>query len=217
MTLATTTTIIAFALILQTTQTTQPIDRTTPRGAAMAMRVAIESGDEATLRDLMHSATDDARRMNDALVAVMAASSRLSIAANERFGTSNDPIASRAFAPVDYNVATTAPVEQKEDVATITLAGRDRPLLLHRGADGRWRFDLLAFTGAALDQQPDKQIEMYRDFARALNEVAADTRDGRFISVVDLKAAIQDRVHGAIAKSMRKPRPATTQSTTAPN
>ena len=106
--------------------------------------------------------------------------------------------------------------------ATITLPNRDRPMKLVRGTDGHWRFDMLTYAGATTEQI-GKQVAMYHELATAINALATDTRDGRFLSVSDLKAAIQDRVHGTIAKSMRKPRPTsgptsapTTGPTTAP-
>jgi hypothetical protein len=118
----------AFFLLMTVTctiacaQTTQSIDRTTPRGAAAALRAAVENGDEAALRDLLYSADADSRQLNDALADVISASAKLSIAASERFGgsesgKSSDPIAIRAFTPEDIASAsaTTAPVETIDD------------------------------------------------------------------------------------------------------
>lgn len=205
-------------LVAQTTAptttpaTTAPIDRTTPRGAAKALHEAMEAANEAALRDLLFAADEDQRKLNDALAAVVVASSRLSAAANARFGDSTDPIASKVFALADMTGIDSAPLEAHGDVATISLPGRDRPLTLRRGPDGTWRVDLLGFSGATGQQLP-QQLGMLREFATALNELAADTLSGRYMSVADLKAAIQDRVHGTIARSMRQAKPTTAPST----
>jgi len=207
---------IAFA---QTTEpATQPsvvIDRTTPRGAAKALRIAIEAGDETALRDLLFETDADQQKHNDALAGVVAASSRLSAAANTRFGASSDPIATKAFSLADLTGVDSAPMEEKGDVALITLPARDHPLTLRKGSDGAWRVDLLNFASATRDQLP-QQLAMLHEFTTALNQLATDTRDGRFGSGADLKAAIQDRVHGTIARSMRHGQPATGHATTAP-
>jgi hypothetical protein len=205
----------ATASLAQTTKpTTQPataavsVDRTTPRGAVKAMRVAMEAGDEAALRELLYPADEDHQQMNEAIAGVVIASSRLSIAASERFGSSADPIASKAFALSDLAGIDSAPMEENDDVATITLPARDHPLTLHRASDGLWRIDLFAFAGATRQQLPE-QLAMLREFKTALNQLADDTRDGRYLSVADLKAAMQDRVHVVIARSMRHGQPAT--------
>lgn len=207
-------------LVAQTTMstTTVSIDPTTPRGAAKALRVAMEAGDEAALRSLLFAANDDQRSLNEALAGVVAAASRLSAAANARFGGSGDPLAGKPFAPADLTGVDSAPLAERGDTATIDLPGRDHPLTLKRDRDGNWRVDLLSFSGATLEQLP-QQLAMLHEFATALNHLASDTRDGRFVSVGDLKAALQDRVHGTIARSMQRQRPTTipaTAPTTAP-
>ncbi|MBC8106262.1 MAG: hypothetical protein H7Z14_06700 [Anaerolineae bacterium] len=205
-------------LVAQTTApTTTPatnaaISRTTPRSAAKALRVAMEAADETALRDLLFAADEDQRKLNDALGGVVVASSRLSAAANARFGDSGDPIAGKAFLPADLTGVDSASLEERGDIATIKLPARDHTLTLRRGQDGMWRIDLFSFAGATRQQLP-QQLAMLHEFSAALNELATDTRGGRFVSVADLKAAIQDRVHGTIARSMREPRPATIPST----
>jgi hypothetical protein len=206
------------ALAQTTNSSTQPAttsvstDRTTARGAAKAMRVAMEAGDEAALRDLLFAADEDHQRVNDAIAGVVVAAARLSAAASARFGGSADPMAAKAFALSDLAAIDSAPVEENGDVATIKLPARDHPLVLQRGRDGMWRIDLFGFAGARREQLP-QQLAMLHEFAAALNELATDTKDGRFMSIADLKAAIQDRVHGTIARSMRETRPATAPST----
>ncbi|CAN5606129.1 hypothetical protein BH09PLA1_BH09PLA1_29900 [soil metagenome] len=211
--------LVACMSALVVAQTSKPsIDRSTPRGAARALAAAIEAGDETAIRDLLFAADDDQRKLSEALAGVVAASSRLSAAANARFGNSGDPIAGKAFSPADLSGIDSAPLQEDGDRATIELPDRDRPLALQRGDDGLWRVDLLAFSGATLEQLP-QQLAMLHEFSAALSQLALDTDEARFATIADLKAAIQDRVHGTIARSMRLPRPATapaTSPTTAP-
>jgi hypothetical protein len=177
------------------------------------MRLAVAAGDVETLGQLIYAADEPHRRLADAYAAVIVSGQRLSDAMMRQFGTPSASVLSDA----DLAAIDSAPLRISGNSATLRLPGRgDKPLLFRRDDAGRWRADLLAFanvTDAAAGADVNSQCEMQVNLATALSDLAGEISTGRYRTAADARAAVQDRVHGAIAKSMRT---AGTRPTTGP-
>ena len=191
--------------------TTRPApDLSSPRAAAKSMRLALAAGDVKTLGQVIYAADDPHRRLADAYAAVIVSGQRLSDAMMRQFGTASSSILTDA----DLAAIDAAPLRVSGNNATLRLSGRgDKPLVLRRDDAGRWRVDLLTFANVTDAGDVGSQCEMQINLATALSELATEISTGRYRTAADAKAAVQDRVHGAIAKSMRG---ATSRPSTAP-
>jgi hypothetical protein len=194
-----------------TMPTTRPApDLSSPRAAAMSMRLALAAGDVEALGQVIHAGDEPHRRLAEAYAAVIISGQRLSDAMMRQFGTASSSI----LTDEDLAAIDAAPLRVSGNSATLRLPGRgDKPLVFRRDDAGRWRADLLTFANVTDAGDVASQCEMQINLATALSELAAEISTGRYRTAADAKAAVQDRVHGAIAKSMRA---ATSHRTTEP-
>jgi hypothetical protein len=219
------------------------INSTTPRGAVKAMRAALEGNDASTLAGLIWAPDEASQRLASACASVIVAGKRVADVAAERFGrSSGGPIARGAVGALDEDLRAIDETTLSEagDVASIRLpggregepgsgagSGGDRVLTLRRRAsDGRWFADVLAFAGLnaqVADQgsaprrleprEVEARVDLLYRLSAGLREVADDAAAGRYRSAADVRAAVQDRFHGAVAKSLEAMEATTRPST----
>lgn len=201
--------------------TSQPDLGTAGAGSRQALkqfRVALDANDSSALASMTWATDDSRRKLADACARVVVAGKRVADAAAERFGHAGgggEPIARGGLGALEQELRAIddAPVSEAGDVATIALPpGRgDRPRVLtlrRRAEDGKWFVDVLEFAGFADTNDPldpgeaDARIDLLYRLARGLGEVADDCAAGRYRTVGDVRAAVQDRFHGAVQKSM---------------
>jgi hypothetical protein len=198
-----------------TTTPTMQLDLSSPRAAAKSMRRATAAEDLEALRQVIYAADEPHRRLADAYAAVVISGQRLSDAMRGQYGNGagNHDIA--GVSDDDLQAVDTAQPRTTGDSATIKLPGQgDRPLTLRRDNAGLWRVDLLAFANVSAEGDVASQCQMQLNLAAALSDLAMEISTGRYRTPADARAAVQDRVHGTIAKSLRA---ATTRSTTSPS
>lgn len=194
-----------------------------PREAVKAFRAALEANDAHALAEMTWATDDSRRKLADACARVIVAGKRVADAAAERFGRggagAGEPITRGGLGALDQELRAIdeAPVSEAGDVATIALPSPpsrgDRPprvlTLRRRATDGKWFVDVLEFAGFAdQDADPlepgeaDARIDLLYRLSRGLAEVADDCAAGRYRTAGDVRAAVQDRFHGAVQKSM---------------
>ena len=206
--------VILAQLMLMTAQTTTSTTPhlSSPRSAAKSLRIAVERGSIDDAIECIVIADEDHRSLASAHVKLIVATKKLADAIAERFGSATDPLAAGALLAGDFQEVESAKITMRGDTsATMQLRGSERPLTLRRGSDGAWRADVLAFANldATDDIHRPQQIALLDELVESIHELTADTRRGRFNTLGDVKAALQDRVHGATARSLRRDLPAT--------
>jgi len=206
------------------TTTTAPAftpDLSSPRAAAKSLAHAVALSDLNALRQVIHATDDPHRHLADAYAAVIISGQRLAAAMELQFGAGAGSTDRGLPTDEELDAIDAAALRVSGNSATIKLPGRgDKPLALQRDETGQWHVDLLAFANVS-DTDPASQCLMQLNLASELNALAAEISTGRYRTAADARAAVQDRVHGTIAKSMRSAaasRPvATSRPTTVPS
>jgi hypothetical protein len=214
--------LIISVLVLQSTtlpdSSRSSLDLSSPKSAAISLRAALERGDVEAVESILVAKDDAQKKLNGGYARLIVATKRLADAVATQFASSGDVMALGALGAADLkDIESAKLVEQGDLAAQLTLPGRSRPLMFHRDGEA-WRIDLISFADAKTDDLVP-QLAMLDELSRSFNELATDAAEGRYRTIGDLKAAVQDRVHGAIAKSLRHENPSThptTNSTTNP-
>jgi hypothetical protein len=200
---------VLLAMTGTTTGATEPTTRaapdlSSPTAAAEALRSAVTAGDAVAIREVIHAPDAPSRALADAHARVIAAGKRLADACAAEFGAAGDAIGLGA-AGLSEPVRSIEPgrIKVSGEEAHLLLHGRDdRVMIFRRQSDGRWRFDLLEFIGAQRGENVARQARMLRSIANGLEDVAEGVAAHRYRTPADVKAAVQDRFHGAVARSL---------------
>ena len=171
-------------------------DLSSPRKAATSFANALESGDADALKATSLGSEEDYKLM-DSLSGIMKSGKKLQDAASEKFGVDEGKKVA-AGGPNDMHKE----IDQSEEkidgeAASLTKKGEDakNALKLKKVKEG-WKVDLT--------QIPDKQqmaqaLPMMKAMGKAMDEIAADIKSGKYKSADEAKNGLQQKMFAVLA------------------
>ncbi|HVT88269.1 MAG TPA: hypothetical protein VHD56_05420 [Tepidisphaeraceae bacterium] len=198
-----------------TAPATQPIaaDQTTPQGTLVILTRAMQSGDSASAKPLLHSVKPDEASLADMLIQSIDVNSQYKKAVAKSFGAD---IADRmAGSDADETEAEArigkAKVTISGDSAIVESEPAGDPIKLIQ-VDGKWKISIASFGGDQI-AQAKQQMKIRMDIiAQATTELG----QGKFKKVEELQEALDSRLALAMLQASQAQSAAPSQPASAP-
>jgi hypothetical protein len=177
----------------------QAVDASSPQAAAKSLTAAVARGDADTVRSLIVVQNDPEQQLANAYSHLLLAAKRLSEAAKKRYPGGTDPFAAGGITPEEATNIDAAVVHVEQDLATLTIKGRERPMKLRKVGES-WKV-IISEEPEQSAQQRDRQVALVQGMADAMNASADDINAGRFRDVEEARNAFRTRLGAVIARA----------------
>jgi hypothetical protein len=198
-------------------QASVPVDSTTPRGALKLLSVAIDRGDTAAVRTLMHTTSVAERSVVNALAARVESLVVLRQAATERFGEAGSTAMfgdMRAQLEQSQRMIDRAAEQVTNERAIVDPGGAGNPHdVVHLvKVDGQWKIAVSEMAAGLSEQELQERAQDAELFGRVSKEVAGEIKSGKHATPDDARRELETRLRTAVEQQTRARRNAEAQA-----
>jgi hypothetical protein len=183
------------------------VDLSSPQAAAKTLHRAVEQGDAAAIRRVLHADTEAQKPLIDAFADLLTAGHRFAEAAQKQFGAAGAAMGADMTAADELKQIDAATVKPTGDnTATLTLPNQDRELSFIR-TNGQWQLSVTAYAGATPQNLP-RQLKLLHAVTKTLTDAAAALHAGQYPTPAAARQAIEARLQEIMIAAAQNAPPA---------